>query len=115
MWGPGGDIVDYVLLDTSVLVNCTFVNAANADPELLATIFSKVKERGIKVLLPIVVEFEYGRKVPEELERIRKQAKRFVIASVPVFSQPQTFLVFMSYLTSWTSDAITPQHEQGPS
>ena len=69
--------VDYVVLDTCVLVNCTLVNAADADPELLVTISDKMRDKGVKMLLPSVVELEYERKVPEELALIKKQTRRF--------------------------------------
>lgn len=72
-----GGAVDYVVLDTCVLVNCTLVNSVGADPELLATLAEKMREKGVRLLLPAVIECEYGRKVPEELGLIREQTKRF--------------------------------------
>ena len=69
--------MEYVVLDTCVLVNCTLVNAVGADPELLVTIFDKMRDRGALLLLPEVIESEYRRKVPEELGLIRAQSKKF--------------------------------------
>jgi PIN domain len=69
--------VKYVLLDTSVLVNCTLVNVEDADPELLEAIMDGVREKAMKLLLPEVIEHEYRRKIPEELERIKRQTKEF--------------------------------------
>ncbi len=67
----------YILLDTCVLVNCTLVNAADADPELLVTLVDRMRDQGAKLFLPDVVKFEYARKVPEELALIRQQTKKF--------------------------------------
>lgn len=67
----------YVVLDTCVLVNCTLVNAADADPELLVAIVDKIREQGARLLVPDVVRLEYERKVPEELQLIRRQTKKF--------------------------------------
>jgi len=69
--------VKYILLDTCVLVNCTLVNAADADPELLVTLVDRMRDQGAKLLLPDVVKFEYARKVPEELALIRQQTRKF--------------------------------------
>jgi len=72
-----GKGVKYILLDTSVLVNCTLVNAADADPELLVALVDRMRDQGVKLLLPDVIRFEYARKVPEELALISQQTKRF--------------------------------------
>jgi len=69
--------VYYVVLDTCVLVNCTLMNAGDADPELLVTISNRMREKGLRLLLPAVIELEYSRKVPEELARIKQQTKKF--------------------------------------
>jgi hypothetical protein len=69
--------LDYVVLDTCVLVNCSLVNAVGADPELLVTIFDKMRGKGVLLLLPEVIESEFIRKVPEELALIRAQSKKF--------------------------------------
>ena len=67
----------YVVLDTCVLVNCTLMNAEGADPELLVTICNSMRKKGLRLLLPEVVELEYYRKVPELLDNIRQQIKKF--------------------------------------
>lgn len=67
----------YVVLDTCVLVNCTLMNAVDADPKLLVTISNRMREKGLRVLLPAVIEQEYSRKVPEELALIKQQTKKF--------------------------------------
>ncbi len=67
----------YVVLDTCVLVSCTLMNAVDADPELLVTISNRMREKGLRLLLPEVIELEYSRKVPEELALIKQQTKKF--------------------------------------
>jgi len=69
--------VYYVVLDTCVWVNCTLMNTVDADPELLVTISNRMREKGLRLLLPTVIELEYSRKVPEELARIKQQTKKF--------------------------------------
>jgi hypothetical protein len=69
--------MNYVMLDTCVLVNCTLINAPDADPELLVTIAERMRDKGLELLLPEVVKLEYGRKVPEELGLIKQQANKF--------------------------------------
>ena len=67
----------YIVLDTCVLVNCTLVNAADADPELLLALVDRIRDHGAKLLMPSVIMFEYARKVPEELALIRQQSRKF--------------------------------------
>jgi hypothetical protein len=69
--------VNYVLLDTCVLANCALLNAVDVGPELLVTISNRMRERGLRLLLPAVVELEYSRKVPEELALLNQQTRRF--------------------------------------
>ena len=67
----------YILLDTCVLVNCTLMNIAGADPELLVALVDRIRDQGAKLLLPDVVRLEYARKVPEVLVLISQQTKTF--------------------------------------
>ena len=67
----------YILLDTCVLINCTLMNATDTDPDLLETLVERMREQGVKLLMPEVVQFEYERKVDEELELIKRQTKQF--------------------------------------
>ena len=67
----------YVMLDTSVLINCTLLNAADSDPELLVALFDRMRDQGAKLLVPEVVKLEYARKAGEELEFIKGQTKKF--------------------------------------
>jgi hypothetical protein len=65
------------MLDTCVLVSCTLLNLEGADPDLLATMSDRIREKGLQLLLPAVVEMEYSRKAPEELDRIKQQTDKF--------------------------------------
>lgn len=69
--------MDFVVLDTCIVVNCALINAPDADPELLVKIVGQMRKKGVGLLLPEVVELEYGRKIPEELARVREQTKSF--------------------------------------
>jgi len=87
--GWGIRLKRYVLLDTCVLLNCTLVNAVDRDPELLVTVFDKMREADVCLLLPQVVEAEFERKIPEELQLIRSQTKKFRAAiSTEVLPSP---------------------------
>ena len=67
----------YVLLDTCILINCTLMNATDADPELLKALVERMREQGVKLLIPEVVQFEYERKVNEESTKLQQQTKKF--------------------------------------
>jgi len=67
----------YVVLDTSVLVNCSLLSTNGADPELLETIVERMRGEGATLLLPEVVRLEYGRKMPEQLKHLTDRMTKY--------------------------------------
>lgn len=48
----------YVFLDTCVIVDCAFTRKEKSSPKLLERLMGRLRENGVKLILPEVVQLE---------------------------------------------------------
>ena len=57
----------YVFLDTCVIVDCAFTRKEKSSPKLLERLMERLRENGVKLLLPEVVQLELEKVLPQTM------------------------------------------------
>lgn len=57
----------YVFLDTCVIVDCAFTRKEKSSPKLLERLMGRLRENGVKLILPEVVQLELEKVLPQTM------------------------------------------------
>lgn len=57
----------YVFLDTCVIVDCALTRKEKSSPKLLERLMGRLRENGVKLILPEVVQLELEKVLPQTM------------------------------------------------